>query len=269
MGERRGPPAACPAAPALARPACAGPTRFARRWRGSWRSTPAGRAGENLIAGPRTLRPGVIREILGIPGYVRANCLSPGEASPAVPIRWRAGPCGSWGSLPRKRPAGSPAARGSGGDRPFPSARRLYLFTFRYRTQEARNGLPSGSAYQNTSPSGRSIRRAELATRSLCLQERRSWGFPSVQPLLRMWGTGTVWFTGAGCTRWRRRARTCQRPRKRCSMSKRLILLYAAALCLLLNILVPPFQNPDEPQHFRDVLVMPWGRAAPRRSRSG
>ncbi|OGD18268.1 MAG: hypothetical protein A2W03_14095 [Candidatus Aminicenantes bacterium RBG_16_63_16] len=37
-------------------------------------------------------------------------------------------------------------------------------------------------------------------------------------------------------------------------MSKRLILLYAAALCLLLNILVPPFQNPDEIQHFATIL---------------
>ncbi len=42
-------------------------------------------------------------------------------------------------------------------------------------------------------------------------------------------------------------------------MSKRLVLLYAAALCLLLNFIVPPFQNPDEPQHFRDVLVYALG----------
>jgi len=42
-------------------------------------------------------------------------------------------------------------------------------------------------------------------------------------------------------------------------MSKRLVLLYAAALCLLLNFLIPPFQNPDEPQHFGAVLIYALG----------
>ncbi len=42
-------------------------------------------------------------------------------------------------------------------------------------------------------------------------------------------------------------------------MSKRLVLLYSAALCLLLNFIVPPFQNPDEPQHFRAVLARALG----------
>ena len=42
-------------------------------------------------------------------------------------------------------------------------------------------------------------------------------------------------------------------------MSKKLVLFYGAALCLLLNFIIPPFQNPDEPQHFRDVLVYALG----------
>lgn len=42
-------------------------------------------------------------------------------------------------------------------------------------------------------------------------------------------------------------------------MSRKLILFYCGALCLLLNILIPPFQNPDEPQHFRDILAYDLG----------
>jgi hypothetical protein len=42
-------------------------------------------------------------------------------------------------------------------------------------------------------------------------------------------------------------------------MSKKLVLFYAAALCLLLNFIIPPFQNPDEPQHFRDILAFDLG----------
>jgi len=44
-------------------------------------------------------------------------------------------------------------------------------------------------------------------------------------------------------------------------MSKKLILLYCGALGLLLNIIIPPFQNPDEPQHFRDILAFDLGSA--------
>jgi len=44
-------------------------------------------------------------------------------------------------------------------------------------------------------------------------------------------------------------------------MNKRLVVLYAAALCLFLNFFIPPFQNPDEPQHFRDILVNAQGES--------
>lgn len=42
-------------------------------------------------------------------------------------------------------------------------------------------------------------------------------------------------------------------------MSKRLVPLYAAALALFFNFIVPPFQNPDEIQHFSAVLVCALG----------
>jgi hypothetical protein len=42
-------------------------------------------------------------------------------------------------------------------------------------------------------------------------------------------------------------------------VNKAVILLFAASVSLLLNFLVPPYQNPDEPQHFGAVLLYTLG----------
>lgn len=91
-----------------------------------------------------------------------------------------------------------PCRAGFGRRQAIPLRPEIYLFTFRYRTQED-SERPSFwltaleyISERKIDPTGGAWRRVLFVFRNEGL------AIPEVQPHLRMWGTGTVWFTDAG-----------------------------------------------------------------------